>query len=153
MNHRTSVLSEHHGVSIVIALLFLLVLTIIGISAIHITIFETNLSGNERLYHKAFYLADAGIDYFYGKSNAYLLLPDVKGTIDSRHLPAPLEGGYFVIRWKKIGEETGPPKKVEFLVISEGVSTSFPTAGRAKIEAVIETVDQEPPPEYSGGSS
>ena len=50
--------------SLVIALIILLILTLIGISAISTTTFETNIAGNERLYNKAFYTSDAGVDYF-----------------------------------------------------------------------------------------
>jgi Tfp pilus assembly protein PilX len=39
----------------------LLVLTLIGISSINTTTFETSISGNERMGTDAFYAAEAGI--------------------------------------------------------------------------------------------
>jgi len=54
-------LREKKGIAIIIALLMLLVLTLIGISSITTTNFETNLSGTERLKTDAFYAAEAGI--------------------------------------------------------------------------------------------
>jgi hypothetical protein len=133
---------NHRGVSLVIALLILLVLTLIGISAISTTTFETNIAGNERLYNNAFYSSDAGVDYFYGTSNAYLFLLKTTGTIDSKAAGLDLGGGRFNLTWRKINEDTGPPKKVEFMVTSEGVFPNIPTAGRVIIEALIEAVEQ-----------
>lgn len=54
-------LKTEKGVALIIALLMLLVLTLIGISAISTTIFETNISGNERIGADAFYASEAGI--------------------------------------------------------------------------------------------
>lgn len=49
------------GLVLIIALLILLVLTLIGISAISTTTFETNISGNERVGTDAFYASEGGI--------------------------------------------------------------------------------------------
>jgi hypothetical protein len=141
------------GVSLVIALLILLIVTLIGISAIQTTTFETNIAGNEKLYNTAFYHSDAGIDYFYGTSQSYILLPNTGGTVESQSAGIDLGGGRFIVQWKKLGEEAGPPRKVEFLVTSEGIAPSFPTAGKVITEAVIEAIDEEAPPGYPGGSS
>jgi len=148
-------LGNQQGASFIIALLILLVLTLIGINAINTSIFETNIAGNERLYNNAFFVGDAGIDYFYGTCNAFIPLPQTSGTIDSNAmgLNNALGGSRFNVTWRKIREETGPPKKVEFLVISEGVAPNFPVAGRVTIEAIIEGIDAEPTPEYPGGST
>ena len=56
-----SILRKEKGVALVIALLMLLVLTLIGISSIGTTNFETSISGNERVRMDAFYAAEAGI--------------------------------------------------------------------------------------------
>jgi len=61
------------------ALLILLVLTLIAISAISTTTFEANIAGNERLYNKAFYTADAGVDYFVGTGVSYISVPSTSG--------------------------------------------------------------------------
>ncbi len=57
---RKSLLKSQEGVALIIALIILLVLTLIGISAITTTTFETSISGNERAGTDAFYAADAG---------------------------------------------------------------------------------------------
>lgn len=56
-----NILIEGKGVALIIALLILLVLTLIGISSISTTTFETNIAGNERLKAEAFYASEAGI--------------------------------------------------------------------------------------------
>jgi hypothetical protein len=55
------ILRGERGFALIIALLVLLVLTLIGISAINTTTFETSISGNERVGTDAFYAAEAGI--------------------------------------------------------------------------------------------
>jgi hypothetical protein len=56
-----NIVRNEKGLVLIIALLILLVLTLIGISAIGTTIFETNISGNERIGTDAFYASEAGI--------------------------------------------------------------------------------------------
>ena len=148
-----SILQDNKGVSLVIALLILLVLTLIGISAISTTTFETNIAGNERLYNRAFYSSDAGVDYFFSMGVSYILLPNSMGTVDSRTDGIPLGGDYFLVNWERTPSDLGPPKKYEFKITSEGISPNFPVAGRVNIEAVVEVVDTMPPPEYPGGST
>ena len=152
-NLRFSVLQDDSGVSLVIALLILLVLTLIGISAISTTTFETNIAGNERLYNRAFYSSDAGVDYFFSRGNDYIALPNSMGAVDSRTDGLPLGGDYFLINWEKKVAEIGPPKKYEFKITSQGISPNFPTAGRVNIECVMDVVDLGPPPEYAGGNT
>ena len=148
-----SILQGHQGVTMVIALMILLVLTLIGISAISTTTFEINIAGNERLYNRAFYTSDSGVDYFFSRGNFYISLPNSMGTVDSRADGLALGGDYFLINnWEKRVSEIGPPKKYEFKITSEGISPNFPVAGRVNIEAVVEVVDTMPPPEYPGGS-
>jgi hypothetical protein len=57
----SDILRSKRGFALIIALLVLLVLTLIGISAINTTTFETSISGNERVGTDAFYAAEAGI--------------------------------------------------------------------------------------------
>ena len=56
-----NILINEKGVALIIALMMLLILTLIGISAISTTTFETNISGNERVGTDAFYASEAGI--------------------------------------------------------------------------------------------
>jgi hypothetical protein len=129
------------GASLVIALMLLLILTLIGIAALQTTTHETNIAGNERLYNRSFYSADAGIDYFYATSDSYISLPTTGGTIDSTAKGVSLGTDRFAITWQKIGEEQGPPRRVNFLVTSVGTSPSLPTAGRVTIEVIMDGVD------------
>ncbi len=57
----SNILRSEKGIALIIALLILLVLTLIGISAINTTTFETSISGNERVGTDAFYAAEGGI--------------------------------------------------------------------------------------------
>ena len=52
---------NERGIVMIVALMLLLALTIIGISSISTTSFESIISGNERLANIAFYSAEAGI--------------------------------------------------------------------------------------------
>jgi len=58
---KENIIKHQKGVALVIALIILLVLTLIGISAIRTTTFEISISGNERAGTDAFYAAEAGI--------------------------------------------------------------------------------------------
>jgi Na+-transporting methylmalonyl-CoA/oxaloacetate decarboxylase gamma subunit len=71
-------LKNKNGVVIIIALLMLLVLTLIGISAISTTTFDTNISGNERVGADAFYASEAGLQV------AINQLPDTKPILKTK---------------------------------------------------------------------
>jgi Tfp pilus assembly protein PilX len=58
---RKKTVGNERGIVLILALMMLLVLTIIGISSISMTSFESIISGNERLANTAFYSAEAGI--------------------------------------------------------------------------------------------
>ena len=159
---RVPILRDQQGVSLVIALLILLLLTILGISAISTTTYETNIAGNERLYNDAFYSAEAGVDYFFGTvptyvsrvlNNPSLTIPQMNSKTEGLHLGGS-EFNILSIPSTDIRiVDLGPPIRVEFKIISEGISPNFPVAGRVRIEAVIEGGSQEPPQEYPGGST
>ena len=53
---------DQKGMALVIALIMLLVLTLIGMSSISSTIFESKISGNDRFGAAAFYAAKGGVD-------------------------------------------------------------------------------------------
>jgi hypothetical protein len=57
------ILKRKNGVALVIALIVLLILTFIGISAISTTTFETSITGNERVGTAAFYASEAIFQY------------------------------------------------------------------------------------------
>lgn len=56
---KNQILRSQAGVILVVALLMLLVITLIGISSINSSIFENNISGNERIGTAAFFAAEA----------------------------------------------------------------------------------------------
>jgi len=53
---------DQKGVALIIALIMLLVLTLIGISSISSTFFESKISGNDRFGAAAFYASKGGVD-------------------------------------------------------------------------------------------
>lgn len=90
------------GVVIIIALLILLVLTLIGISAISTTIFDTSISGNERVGADAFYASEAGIQV--GISQ----LPDTTPIVETKLK----EDSYY---WSGGPSDKGNPKDLKDL--------------------------------------
>jgi len=60
-------LSEEKGVALVLSILLLLVVTLIGISAVNTADYDLRISGNKRVSEQAFYIAEAGINEFLGR--------------------------------------------------------------------------------------
>ena len=96
----TNALKEEKGVALVIALLMLLILTLIGISSIGTTTFETSISGNERVRTDAFYAAEAGIQV------AINQLPDNISPIPKTKIN---EDSYY---WSGTAKDEGSPKSL-----------------------------------------
>jgi Tfp pilus assembly protein PilX len=96
-------LREEKGVALVIALLMLLILTLIGISSIGTTTFETSISGNERVRTDAFYAAEAGIQV------AINQLPDNTNAIPKTKIN---EDSYY---WSGASKDEGSPKSLASL--------------------------------------
>jgi hypothetical protein len=63
-------LREKKGMVLVLGMLLLLVLTLIGISALNTSTYDIRISGNERASVQAFYVAEAGINEFMGRFRA-----------------------------------------------------------------------------------
>jgi hypothetical protein len=55
-------LRDQKGVALILSILMLLVLTFLGMSSIGSTVFETQISGNERWGSAAFYAGNGGVD-------------------------------------------------------------------------------------------
>ncbi|NOX33909.1 MAG: hypothetical protein GXP56_09260 [Deltaproteobacteria bacterium] len=53
-----TMLKNEEGFVLIASMLFLVVLTIIGIAATNTTTIETNIAGNEKIYKQNFYLAE-----------------------------------------------------------------------------------------------
>ncbi len=60
MKTRRSIFKSEQGSTIIVAMLILVFLTIIGISAISSSIFESQITGNEHRYQIDFYVAESG---------------------------------------------------------------------------------------------
>ena len=105
-------LKNQNGVALVFALLIVLVLTLIGINAISTTTFETNIAGNERLYNKAFYTSDAGVDYFFGYGGLLYFDSQPIGVVDSRAEGLSLGNDYFLVNWERSLQILAPPKNM-----------------------------------------
>ena len=56
------ILRDQNGVALIVALIMLLVLTLIGMSSISSTFFESKISGNDRFGAAAFYASKGGVD-------------------------------------------------------------------------------------------
>jgi Tfp pilus assembly protein PilX len=56
-----SVLKNEKGVVLVIALIMLVVLTFLGVASINSSVFETRISGNDRVGSAAFYATEGGV--------------------------------------------------------------------------------------------
>jgi hypothetical protein len=98
-----NILKEERGVALIIALLMLLVLTLIGISSISTTTFETSISGNERVRTHAFYAAEAGIQ---------VAIDQVPGRMDPIPKTKLKEDTYY---WSGGAEDEGSPKDLNYL--------------------------------------
>ena len=97
-----NILINEKGVALIIALLMLLILTLIGISAISTTTFETNISGNERVGTDAFYASEAGIQIGLNQ------LPDTK--------PIPVTGiGTDSSCWSGSPQDKDSPQSLKSL--------------------------------------
>lgn len=103
------ILGNKKGAALIIALLILLVLTLIGISAISTTTFETQISGNEKAGTNAFYAAEAGAQVGFNK-----LIDPVNKVID----PSPISVtslGTDSSYWSGSLAEKGAPRALQYL--------------------------------------
>jgi Tfp pilus assembly protein PilX len=108
----SSVLKNEKGVALVIALIMLIILTFIGISSISSSVFETRISGNERVGSSAFYAAEGGV--YVGISR----IPDItaySGTIGS-------DESY---RSGRLTDSSPQPQKNLGVVLKPGFDTSW----------------------------
>ena len=75
MKKRFSFLNNEKGSVLLISVMFLMLLTVIGIFAITTSTIEIQISGNDKINKMVFYAADSGIDYvavhpaWYGSNN------------------------------------------------------------------------------------
>ena len=96
-----NILKNQKGIVLIIALLMLLILTLIGVSSISTSTFETKISGNERVGTDAFYVSEAGIQV------AINQLPDNINPIPKTQLK---EDSYY---WSGEPKDEGSPKPMQ----------------------------------------
>jgi type IV pilus assembly protein PilX len=74
--------AHHHqrGVALVVALVVLLILTILGVSALVSTALEGMMAGNVQEQNRAFQAAEAGIDDAIANPNSYIASPPTQVT-------------------------------------------------------------------------
>ncbi len=101
------ILGNEKGVVLAAALLMLLVLTLIGISSINTSTFETGISGNERVAADAFYASEAGIQVGMNQ------VPDSTNAIPKTQLKVD---SYY---WSGGPKDEGSPKTLANLGIHQ----------------------------------
>jgi hypothetical protein len=140
---KKDILKSQKGVALIIALIILLVLTLIGISAINTTTYETSISGNERAGSDAFYAAEAGIEdyvrqipttgiYYHidrtalGKDSFYWggTIQDKPNGVPPKSFKEPYPQSGYDLSWtfkryqvNSTGESMGASKEVEVQLI------------------------------------
>jgi len=135
--HDRPIDNNQKGIALVIALVMLLVLTLVGLSAISMTSFEANISGNQRVYNMAFYTADGGVENFRGRVSSGEVFQEghsYQVTIGGNtcNITIPNING----KWQRNDTEgTFDIYRIE----SEG-RPPFPSTGRVTIESVIEVL-------------
>jgi hypothetical protein len=77
-------LKGEEGFVLVLAMLFMLVLTLIGVSAVNTTTYDNAISGNLRISKEAFYIAEAGLHEFMGRFR-----PEATGEITDTNPSSP----------------------------------------------------------------
>lgn len=144
---------DERGIALIVALIILLVLTLIGISAISTTTFETNIAGNERIGTDAFYASEGGVQvglnklpdytpisrtkigensYYWGgtpkdKGNPKPIQDVGKGWMPGFQVPGsePTPGEFYRYQINATGESFGATKEIEVQVRYGPVSTQY----------------------------
>jgi Tfp pilus assembly protein PilX len=111
---KTKTFKDEKGIALVLSILLLLIVTLIGISAVNTTTFDLLISGNKKASDQAFYVAEAGINEFLGRfrSDATNVIND-NTVINTPPTPTP---------------ETDPPWRI-FLAKSSGMGATQLGAG------------------------
>jgi len=68
------------GTTLIVALILLLVLTMLGVSALNTTTLEEKMAANTQEINRAFQAAEAGVDLAFEDPGAFSLTADVDGT-------------------------------------------------------------------------
>ena len=132
----TSIMNNQKGIALVIALVMLLVLTLVGLSALTTTNFETNISGNQRVYNLAFYTADGGIENFRGRVSGGEF---IYSAVTTGSYQVGIGGNTCNVAYSKWNRKDAEGDFTVFKITSEG-RAPFPSTGRVTVESVIEVL-------------
>jgi hypothetical protein len=87
-------LKNEKGIALIVALMILLVLTLLGISSINTSTYETSLAGNQRIGTDAFYAAEAGLQVAFNQLPLATAVPVTSlGTDASYWTGSPADKG------------------------------------------------------------
>jgi hypothetical protein len=139
--HHVTNSNQQKGLALVIALVMLLVLTLVGLSAINMTGFEANISGNQRVYNMAFYTADGGVENFRGRVSGGEFIYSAATTGSYQ---VAIGGNTCNIGYEKWNRNDSEGYFTIFKVTSEG-RAPFPSSGRVTVESVIEVLTTQQP--------
>lgn len=134
-------ITDQKGIALVLALIMLLALTLIGFAAVSLSGYDLKIAGNERVYNNAFYAADGGIENFRGRASSGEFIYTV-GT--SGQYQVTIGNATANVTYRRTSRSEGGIDYAVFLVRSEGVAPSIPTAGRVVVESIIETAMMMP---------
>ncbi len=76
-----STYNKQNGVVLVVSLIMLLILTLLGISALNTTSMEEKMATNSQSINRAFQAAEAGIDAAYADSDSFNLSADITNKV------------------------------------------------------------------------
>jgi Tfp pilus assembly protein PilX len=132
----TSIMNNQKGMALVIALVMLLVLTLVGLSAVSMTNFETNISGNQRVYNLAFYTADGGVENFRGRVSGGEF---IYSAVSTGSYQVTIGGNQCNVSYSKWNRTDAEGDFTVFKILSDG-RPPFPSTGRVTIESIIEVL-------------
>lgn len=99
--------SRQSGAALVVALIILLVLTLLGVSAMNTTSLEEKMAANSQEFNRAFQAADSGVAAAYRKVNTTnLTAPQTDGTPALTISGTAASGARYVARYV---ESSNPP--------------------------------------------
>lgn len=75
----TAIADRQRGTTLIVAMIILMVLTMLGVTALNTTTLEERMAANSQEVNRAFQAAEAGIDVAFDDSDAYSLTAAVDG--------------------------------------------------------------------------
>jgi hypothetical protein len=134
------ILKNENGSVLLIAVLILIALTVVGISAISTSTIDIQISGNDKFHKMAFFAADAGVSYVAGHPDLYgpdnttpggqLTFPDINDATITYALSNQLQFNGNVPYVGKTnlprgsGYSAGTYKAINYQVVSASTGTS-----------------------------